>query len=186
MSKKTTRTLNIVLVVLFFSLAVWLSSYISDSIAAQQIVNDFGYLGIVITAFFGGLNFIIPVPASTFVPVFISSGLTLFGIITSLVIGTSIADLLAYGVAFFGREKINIENLKFFNKLEELGKDNIYIPLLLLFLWASFVPFPNEAILIPLGLLGFRLRSLIIPFLAGNIVHNTVIVLGVSNIFPFL
>lgn len=183
---KTTRTINIILVVLFFALAVWASYYISNNIQAQQLVNKFGYLGVTVAAFFGGLNILVPVPATTFTPLFLSSGLTSLGIIAALVIGTSIADIIAYVLGIFGREKTDPSKFKLFKKLESISNKNTPLLLILLFLWAAFVPFPNEAMLLPLGLLGFRFRSLLIPFLAGNIVHNTVIVFGVSNIIPFL
>lgn len=173
----------VVLVVSAFIAVLYAATYILDSSAAQALVQQYGYLGVVVIAFIGGLNFIIPIPAPTFTPIFIAGGLSLPWIIFWLVVGTAIADLLAFYFGRAGRLYVTDAYPKTYEKLRELRTKNIrYIPWFVLG-YASFVPFPNEAFLIPLGLLGVRLRTFILPLLVGSAIHQTLIALGVSNIF---
>ncbi len=149
-------------------------------------MQEFGYLGVVITAFIAGLNAIVPVPAGSFVPIFVAAGLAMPLIIVALVIGTMLADLLAFYIGMKGRE-LTIEDyprvLAFTNWLRR-DTDRYIIPGV--FLYAAFSPLPNELILVPLAIAGVRLRVLILPLLVGTIVYQTAFALGAQSLFTLV
>lgn len=174
------------LLLAFFGIAMLMAYLISNSISAKEAVARFGYVGMTVMAYVCGLNIVIPVPIETFVPVFVASGLPAAGIIASLVIGTTAADLTAYGIAWYGGKSIDLSKWKFLKKLNEIEKKNAAYALATLFVWAAVIPLPNELVIVPLGLAGYRLRSLLIPFILGNIAHHALVVFGFSTFIPFL
>ena len=176
-------------VLVFFLLIVGLAFYLADLVrtddSARALVESYGYLGILVTAIVGGLNFIVPVPAAAFTPVFLEAGYAWFTIILLLVIGTFMADTIGY---LFGRagRRMTGEKSKWIHKIEELTKQKPKLVVPIVFLYSSFVPLPNELILMPLGLAGFRFLTLILPLIFGNIVHQSLIAFGFSSVFNLL
>ena len=162
------------------------AQFITADDNAKAFVQEFGYLGVVITAFIAGLNAIVPVPAGSFVPIFVAAGLAMPLIILALVIGTMLADLLAFYIGMKGRE-LTIEDyprvLAFTNWLRR-DTDRYIIPGV--FLYAALSPLPNELILVPLAIAGVRLRTLILPLLVGTIVYQTAFALGAQSLFTLV
>jgi len=177
---------KILLLAILVAVAVSGAYLVARSDGAQEFVTRFGYGGIVALAYFSGLNIIIPVPPETFTPALLASGLPAAGIVVSLVIGTTLADLTAYFIAWYGGKGLDLSKFRFFTFIDDLQKKNTAYALVVLFLWASVVPLPNELIIVPLGLIGFRLRILFIPFLLGNIIHHTWVTYGIKAVVPFL
>lgn len=160
--------------------------YITEDAYAQELVNQFGYVGVVITSFIAGLNAFVPVPAWSFVPIFTAAGLWMPLIILALVIGTTLADLLAFYVGVTGREFANrtYPKVRQFTTWLEDGKARYIVPFV--FLYAAFSPLPNEIILVPLALAGVRLRVLLLPLILGTIVFQSAFALGAQGAFTFL
>jgi membrane protein YqaA with SNARE-associated domain len=172
----------VLLIGILFTLSIFLANYIEENGFAQKLVQQFGYLGILILAIIGGLNLAIPIPAAVFTPVFLASGLPKIGIILALAIGTTIADIIGYLIGLWGRRSWDASGNYFFEKVKVIREK--YRPLLIpiIFLYASFIPYPNEIIVIPLAFLGMRIRTLIIPLFLGSLLHNTIIVVGIVGI----
>ena len=171
------------LAILILTLIVLTASQLTQDEQARQLVNDFGYIGVVVISFIAGLNAIVPVPAGSFVPIFTAAGLELPLIIVGLVIGTTLADLLAWTVGVLGR-KITLHTyprLEVFTQW--IRKKNVWLIALFVFVYASIAPIPNEVILVPLALVGIKLRYLIIPLLAGTVIYNTMLALTAQTIF---
>jgi membrane protein YqaA with SNARE-associated domain len=147
-----------------------------------QLVSQFGYLGVVIVGVIAGLNTIVPIPAATTTPLFISIGLSFPLIILALAIGTIIADFVGYIVGHWSRVYIEIKYPKIFKFFTDLAKTKLLFLIFVIFIYAAFVPFPNEAIIIPLALAGIRFRTMFIPLFIGNTLNHTLIALGVTNI----
>lgn len=163
-----------------------LATIISDDKAAQELVQRLGYVGVLIVSFIAGLNAIVPVPAGSFVPIFLAAGLSMPLIIATLVVGTTLADLLAFYVGMKGREFAAAQHPRVINFTTWLrsGKEPYIIPGV--FLYAAFSPIPNELILIPLALAGVRFRTLVLPLFLGTIVYQTAFALGAQGIFNWL
>lgn len=182
--KKVARfTLLGVLITAIWIAALFLAEYVAQNGLAQNLVNQFGYAGIVVVAIISGLNILVPVPAAAFVPIFTAAGLYLPFIIIALVIGTTIADAVGYYFGRWSREFVEDHYPRTFLHIKSLHARRQSWVLPTVFLYAALMPFPNEAIIIPLALLGFHFRSFIIPLVLGTIVNQTALALGAANIF---
>lgn len=129
-----------------------------------------------------GLNAVIPIPAATLTPIFIAAGLAIPGIIFSLVLGTMVADFLGFLFGSSTKEIITARYPKLTNFLHDLMENRSrWIPLFVIF-YAAFVPFPNEAILIPLAFSGISFKKILLPLIIGNTIHQAILVYGVVGI----
>ena len=171
--------------------AVWVSSlflanFVARNEIAQELVGNFGYIGVTIIAIVSGLNILVPVPAAAFVPIFTAAGLWLPFIIAALVIGTTIADLVGYYFGRWSKSFIESHYPRTYTRIKVLDERHHNWILPTVFLYAALLPFPNEAIIIPLALLGFRFRTFLWPLVAGTIINQTALAYGATNIFELL
>ena len=180
------RFILLALIILFLLTGiVQAAMFVMQDAGAQELVQRFGYFGVLVVAFIAGLNAIVPVPAGSFVPIFTAAGLWMPLIITSLVIGTMLADLLAFYLGMKGRE-IAVSRYPRIKRLTEWiqdGKSRYIVPVV--FLHATISPLPNEVLLVPLALAGVRMRTLIIPLLLGTIIYQSAFAFGVQNLFIY-
>lgn len=162
-----------------------LTNYVLDNESSQLFIQDFGYVGVFILSFIAGLNFIIPIPAATFVPVFTAGGMPLPIIIALLALGTLAASLLAYTIGHFSRNLASTHYPKIQAKLlESYEKHKKLLPYFIFFA-ASFIPLPDEIYLAPLGVIGVPIRTFIFPLIIGIIIYQSLSAFGISNIFTY-
>lgn len=180
---------NLVLLVAFaatFIGALSLSQWLSESSQAIDLIAKVGYLGPLLLGVIGGLNFIIPIPPATFSALYTAAGLGTLGIILALALGTLIADAIGF---WFGTKARSLLELKYAriaayaNELATKGQVAIFA---IVALYAGLVPFPNEAILIPLALTGISFRFLLIPLIVGNLLHQTILIIGIDTLAQLL
>lgn len=177
---------GLVLVVVLVG-ALFAAEAVEQNDLAQELVQRFGYSGVALLAVIAGLNALVPIPAATFVPVFLAGGLILPLIAAALTIGTIIADLIGFYLGRFGSRFVTIHYPQTYERFKNLHEHNSrWLPVFVL-LYATFVPFPNEAYLIPFGILGVPLKRFILPMMLGAAIHQTALAYGVGNIFqlPF-
>lgn len=170
---------------------VWVASlYLAEFVAtngmAQNLVADFGYLGILTIAVISGVNVLLPVPAATFVPIFTAAGLSLPVVILMLVIGTTIADYIGYFLGRWSRDFAIAHYPNTYRRVLSINEHHHSLIIPFVFVYAALIPFPNEAIIIPLALVGMRFKTLLLPLVLGNIINQTALALGASNIFQLL
>ncbi len=185
-TKLTSGFLALLTLVIIIISALFLADYISNSSEIQMLVARFGYFGITVVAIVAGLNVIVPIPAASLVPIFTTSGLWLPLIITALTIGTIIADYIGYILGQLSSRAIDTrykKSLTYYKSLYEKYK-RFLLPII--FIYSAFVPFPNEALLIPLALLGVKFRSIFIPLLVGDLINQTIFAIGIQTIFDWL
>jgi len=127
-----------------------------------------------------------PVPIVAFTPIFVELGLNTVLVVVAIVIGLTMGDLVTYAFGVLGRRLSGGKENKVLVRLEAYSKKYKTLPLWILFFWASFIPIPNEVLLLPLGLLGYRLVHILPPLILGNIVLNTLVASGVVGIFSAL
>ncbi len=186
---KRRKALNILVFLLVLSGSVYasllLAEYVSTDHGSQKLIQDFGYLGILVISFVAGLNALVPIPAATFVPVFTAGGISLPTIILLLTIGTMAANLVSFLIGIYGGNitethypHIQKKLLKFYE-----GKER-WLPYFVLG-FAALIPFPDEVYLIPLGILGIKLRQFIIPLTIGTLIYQSLATYGVDNIFKY-
>lgn len=161
------------------------ADYVATSSGAQTVINQFGYLGVIVISFIAGFNILLPVPPATFVPIFLAGGLMMPIIIACLVAGTLIADLAGYLIGTWGKgviEDHHPKTTKLFERIRE-KHERLIIPLV--FLFAAFMPLPNEAFVIPLAMMSVPVRSFIVPLMLGTTVYHLITVYGVQNLFAY-
>lgn len=188
--RQRTQRISPGLVVLFFAVvfggAIFLAHSLASDPAIQVTVAEYGYFGVLITGVIAGLNAFFPVPAATLTPLFVGAGLTLPLIVLSLTLGTLIADFTGFALGHVSREMVAQRyprTTTFFTNLYHRRR-TLVLPAA--FLYAAFVPFPNEAILIPLALAGARFSLLLVPLFLGNLLHQAILVYGINGLLGWL
>lgn len=163
-----------------------LSSHVASDSYAQSLVESYGSLSVFILSFVAGLNLFLPVPAATFVPIFTAGGMSLSSIIILLIAGTMTANLLAFAIGHYGYALTRTQHSQLKEKVLTFYREHKeYLPYFI-FCFTAFIPLPDEVFLIPLALIGVKLRTIIIPLFLGTIVYQTLAALGFDNIFRLL
>jgi len=152
----------------------------------QLAVAEFGYLGVITAGVIAGLNAFFPVPAATLTPLFVGAGLSLPLIVLSLAIGTLIADFTGFALGHLSRTIVAKRYPRTSAFFADLYQRRRKLVLPVAFLYAAFVPFPNEAILIPLALAGARFSLLLIPLFLGNLLNQAILVYGITGLLGWL
>ncbi len=180
---------GIVLLLILTSVATFallFAEAVMNDTGLQNWVLSFGYFGIAGLATIAGLNVIVPIPAATLTPIFTAGGLALPGIIIALTIGTLLSDIIGYAFGKISRATVTTKYPRLVNNLESLYKTKRRWVLPVTFLYAAFIPIPNEALIIPLAFLGVRLHTLILPLLVGNLINQTIYAYSFQNVFWYL
>ena len=163
----------------------FLAHYVQDNNAAQNLVEQFGYLGILALSIIIGLNLFLPIPAATLAPIFVAAGFALPAIIATVVAGSMFADGVGYLMGVGGKRIAKHAHPAFQKKMQALARRHHTLLLPFVFLYATFSPFPNELILIPLAISGIKYRVLFIPLLLGTILYEAVIAYGLTGAFHY-
>jgi hypothetical protein len=165
--------------------ALFLAQWIVTSPLAQATITSLGYGGVVLVAIIGGLNFIVPIPAVTLTPLFTASGLLLPYIILSLTIGTIIADYVGYLFGNLSRPVLYAQYPKVVTWLEAkiTNKPRLLLPIT--FLYAAFVPLPNEVLVIPLAVMGIQFKRMFLPLLFGNLLNQAFYATSIQAVFSW-
>lgn len=172
---------------LVIGLAIYLGHIARESEEIRQAVSSYGYAGVLVVAMISGFNLVVPVPAASFMPLFLESGLHYWTTLAIITAGMTIADTVAYFLGNMGRTAVSesTEN-KFLNKLKKIHNDHKYAPLIILFFFAAFAPLPNEVLLIPFGFLGYKLRHVLPIVFLGNAVFNMLYTKGLTSILDLI
>lgn len=176
--------LTILLVVAFG--ALFFAEYLLRTPDLQAQVASLGYFGVVVIATIAGLNVILPIPAVAFTPIFTAAGLNLIGIIFALTIGTLLADFIGYVFGRISRDTLAHKYPKFITRLEHIHKHHRKWLIPIIFLYAAFMPIPNEALIIPLALLGVSWRTMMFPLFLGNLINQAIYAYGMHTAFRLL
>ncbi|MEM9337029.1 MAG: hypothetical protein AAGA35_04205 [Patescibacteria group bacterium] len=166
--------------------AFYFAQQVTQNEALLSFLGQYGYFSVLVLAIISGLNAIVPVPAASFVPVFTEAGLELHLIILMLIIGTTIADSIGYVFGSLSRDYVHARYPKIVTKIETFHNQHREWVLPVVVLYAAVVPFPNEAIVIPLALLGCGYRNLLFALILGNTINQTALAYGATNIFMLL
>lgn len=176
----------LVLVSIILAGVIWLSQYMHNNELVYKLIQDYGYLAIVAVGVIGGLNTLIPVPAATLTPIFLNAGLNFYTIVLLLSLGTLIADFISYTLGYFSKGLIKQKYPKVTNFFWRIRTKHRPLLIPAVFLYAAIIPFPNEVILIPLALSGYKFKYLLLPLIFGNLINQGVLSLGFSSIFDLI
>ena len=163
--------------------ALWLGTLVRENEALQALVRQYGYMGIFVVAIISGFNIAVPIPAAAFIPVFVESGFSVWPVVGLIALGTTIADLAAFGVGKVGRSLLlTVRQDHIRARLDSLQLRFPWAPMFVLFLFAAFVPLPNELLLVPFAFLGYRVWRILPPLILGNSVFNALAAFGIAGI----
>jgi membrane protein DedA with SNARE-associated domain len=178
--------------VLFFSVLVvalfvsfLLTQYVIGNDSSKVLIQDYGHISIIFISFIAGINALIPIPAATFVPVFTAGGISLPMIIFLLVVGTMLANLISFAIGQYGGNITKTHYPHIQKKLVRIYRTQKKWLSVFVFAFAAFIPFPDEVYLIPLGIVGVKLKQFIIPLVLGTICYQTIAAFGVYNVFKY-
>jgi membrane protein DedA with SNARE-associated domain len=160
--------------------AVWL--FLLYSFKPTEIVDIVGtensYILVFVLAIIGGTSVLFPFPYYLVVFTLGSGGLNPF--LIGLLAGTGVAmgDSTSYLIGYSGREIITGKIQKIFNRLHKwCMKKPKAVTFLFLYLYSSFMPLPNDVIVMPMGMARFPYLKLIIPLWLGNVTFNIAVAL---------
>ena len=179
------RVLFGVILVIFLSAvvigALYVGKYESDNSVVRDVVSRYGYLGVFVISFISGFNLAVPVPAISFLPLFLELEKSVVLVILFITIGMTLADGIAYVIGRTGRQFLH-PRAKLLSVLNKMRDRYYWSPLVALGLFAAFIPFPNEVLVAPLGFMRYRLRHMFLPMFAGNLVFNILSSIGVMKL----
>ena len=188
LSRKIRKSIiKLLWVAVVFVFMYWLTHLVQDNGVVRNLVLNLGYPGVLLVSLVSGFNLLIPIPAPFFIPVFVEAGLSIWVIIFFIIIGTSIADSISYVIGVVGREFAkSLKRRELFRWLDTLRNKYYWGPIVVLFFFAALVPLPNEIILMPLGFMGYKIRHVLISYVAGNIIFTTLSAFSIVNIFNII
>ena len=179
--------LQAVFVILLIVLAVWFSRVVGSSEVVASAISRFGYLGIFFVSVLSGFNLVVPIPAIAFLPVFLAAGLNFWLTIAVVTLGMTTGDSVGFLLGDTGRKLVKGRyNSRVNVLLERFRSKHALWPYVVLFLYASFAPVPNELMVIPMSFAGYRLRYVFPIVFAGNFLFNTLAAFGVIQLFGLL
>lgn len=170
------------LVVLF--LIVQLNRFAIGSDALQEWAARFGYIGIFVASMVSGFNILVPIPVAAFYPFFLDAGFSSFPLLLVISLGMLIGDMAGYLIGHTSREllKEKKKENKIVTWLNRIHAVHPFAVMVALFIYAAFVPLPNELIVIPMAFMGYKLRYMAIALFFGNILFNTLVAIGIRSI----
>ena len=184
MSFKAKLLRDFIIIIIIFVLAFWLGKFVLNNEAARAFISQFGYFGAFVVAVIAGFNLVVPLPAISFLPVFLAAGLHFFPLIIVMTAGETLSDVASYYIGRVGRHMADeVLRQRIVNQLRRFKNRFAWLPLATLFVFACFAPLPNELLVIPLGFLNYRIRSIGIVVLLGNFIFNMLYAFGIIKIF---
>jgi len=167
-------------------LSISLTQFVTTDESSQLLIQEYGYIGVLLISFIAGLNLLIPIPAASFIPIFTAGGISLLVAIPLLVAGTMCANLFSYVLGRIGNDFTNTHYPNAQKKIEKIYLERKEWLPYFVFVFAALSPIPNEVYLIPLGIIGVKLREFILPLFLGTIFFQSMTALGFENIFRFI
>lgn len=152
----------------------------------QDLAAQGGYISVFVLALLNGFNIFVPFVTTSFVPTWTAAGLSFPILIVLITIGMTLADSISFLFGKLGRAVLSHAQGRVLNRLSAWRDRNTKWPLVATFFWVSFIPFPNEVIAIPMGLLKYKARHFIPVMFVGNICFNVLTAIGFLNIVAFL
>lgn len=183
MINKKTITINFFAILILVIGVYFLSDIAKENEQIQYFILNYGYIGLFSTSIISGFNLLVPIPIITFLPLIVLSGLNPWIAVLIISIGMTIGDGAGFLLGRTGRSVIDQNKLpKFLRNCEGYFHNHPKFIPFFLFFYASFVPFPNELVVIPIALFERPWWHIMGPVLAGNIVFNITITLGFMTI----
>lgn len=174
---------KLVAIAALLAFMAWVNLRAGDIEGARNAAAAAGYPGLLLASVVSGFNLVWPVPIAAFYPFFIESGFQPVPTLATIALGMTGGDLLGYLIGDATRHMADGRLAGFRARAESLHDRHRLLPLGLLFLYAAFVPLPNELLVIPMAFMRYSLAAVMTAVLFGNVIFNTGLAFGVSLVF---
>lgn len=143
--------------------------------------THYGYLGAFVTAAVGNLTVVIVFPYTLVTFFLASAGLNplLLGVLTG--VGAEVGELSGYLIGRWSSRAVERHRPSEYAALQRLVEHRPAVIPALLFTF-SLLPFPDDVLFIPLGMLRYRFWKLVLPSLAGKIGAGLIIAFSAQAI----
>lgn len=158
----------------------WVNLRVGDIEGARDAAAAAGYPGLFLASVISGFNVVWPVPVAFFYPFFIESGFEPVPTLVTIAVGMTGGDLLGYLIGNTTRDISSYRLARFRAWAEALHARHRFLPVGVLFVYAAFVPLPNELLVIPMAFMRYSMVAVMTAVVCGNLVFNTMVSLGVS------
>lgn len=175
--------LKLLAVLGLLGLVTWANLYAADNALAIEATRRYGYPGIFVAAAFSGFNLVVPIPVVAFFPFFMEAGLAPVPTVLLIALGMTAGDLVGYLIGHTARQFVRPREGGIIRRLEALRERHPVLPVAVMFVYAAFVPAPNEVLVLPLAFLRYPVWGIFAAVLAGNLIFNSLVALGVVGIF---
>lgn len=175
--------IRLVLVALVVAAVVWANLYAFQHDLVREATRDLGYPGVFLAAAISGFNLVVPIPVVAFFPFFMEVGLDPVPTVMVIALGMTTGDLVGYLLGRTARGVVRPREGGTIRKLESLRERHPRLPLLLMFIYAAVAPAPNELLVMPLAFLRYPVVGIFAAVLAGNLIFNGLVALGVIRLF---
>jgi len=165
-----------------FAAAVWMNLYGAEAAGVEETVRAWGYPGLFAMSALSGFNLVVPIPIVLFFPFFMEIGMHAGATLLTISVGMTTGDLVGFLLGSIGREVVQLPEGRIVRGLRDL-RQRPWLPYVVLFGYASFVPFPNELLVIPMAFLGFSLVGIFASTFLGNFIFNALAALGLTGVF---
>lgn len=178
--KFSTYISYIVLVAIFIGWTVAIYQFHPTQIAEQLGINN-GYAIAFVLAFFGGLSTFISIPYYLVVFTLATGGLNPVVLGIAAGSGVFLGDSTSYFVGYKGRDILPSNLQRIFQKFCGwcITRPSWLVPLVI-FSYGAFVPFPNDFLVISMGLARYPYWKLMVPLGLGNVTFNIGVALAGS------
>ena len=181
---KTKEVLEAVVLLSIFALWIILLYNFSPTEVVDFVGTENGYFLALVLALIGGTFVFFPFPYHIVIFTLAAGGLNPFLLGLFAGTGVLIGDSTSYLIGYTGREIISGRPARIFKKLYDwaIKKPKWVLPTFL-YLYSSFIPTPNDFLVIPLGFARYPYTKVVIPLWLGAITFNTL--LALAGIYGF-
>jgi membrane protein YqaA with SNARE-associated domain len=162
--------------------AVWINLYGAEAAGVEETVRAWGYPGLFAMSALSGFNLLVPIPIVLFFPFFLEIGMNAGAAVVTISAGMTTGDLVGFLLGSIGREVVELPEGRVVRFLRDLRR-RPWVPYVALFFYASFVPLPNEILVIPMAFLGFSIIGIFGSTFVGNLIFNSLAALGLTGVF---
>ncbi|MXW17838.1 MAG: hypothetical protein F4139_15665 [Gemmatimonadetes bacterium] len=181
--RRVPLAVKLLLIVGLAAFMVWVNLRAGDVEGALDAAAAAGYPGLFAVSVVSGFNVVWPVPVAWFYPFLIEAGFGPVPTLATIAVGMTGGDLLGYLIGNTTRNISSYRLARFRVRAEAWHARHRFLPLALLFLYAAFVPLPNELLVIPMAYMRYSMAAVMAAVLFGNVIFNTLMAMGVSLIF---
>ncbi|MFW0871072.1 MAG: hypothetical protein ACKKL4_01280 [Patescibacteria group bacterium] len=150
------------------------------------MIYDIGYLGLFLFSFVNGFNLIIPFVPTSFMPVLLDGGFQFWPSVIVMSIGMSSADIIGFLIGRYISRFDKVDTLGVLNFLQSIRERSYYGPLIFTFFFGSLVPLPFELMMVPLGIMRYRIGIIFAISFSANMIFNIITAVGFIQLFAWL